>query len=316
VKARAYSDSIESGSALFRKNALQQAEITQLATQPFRHVARARRNVIEIARRIGSRKIAPALEGSPRSRLDQRELRLKQHAAATHAVLVDERNDIEDALAADHLTADHPIERAARHQLGSALGHHAGGVDVLARQAAALALLEPLPDPGLEILNAVTPHAELDEMQRGGRASTSFCQSLACPGVGWADAAGAAGAAEEDGAAPGAGDGAALLGRESCVGGPGLRAGGNGGAGGLALASGAGAAGCGPDGSGAMMLTGGIEADDGKKRFFLPFAAAAADATGGELREAAGGVLALATGVGGPDGAAPQSGAWRAISNS
>ena len=60
-----------------------------------------------------------------------------------------------------------------------------------------------------------------------------------------------------------------------------------------------------------MMLTAGMEADDGKKMFFLPAGAGAADATG-----AGGRVLALATGVGGLGGFAPQSGAWRATINS
>ena len=85
--------------------------------------------------------------------------------ATAHSLLVDEWANVEDALAAHDLTADHPIERAAVAQLVRAFGRHARAMHVLARESAFPALLKLLPDPILEILDGVAADAKLDEMQ-------------------------------------------------------------------------------------------------------------------------------------------------------
>ena len=76
----------------------------------------------------------------------------------------------EDALAAEDLAPDHPVERAAVEEFVGALRHHAGGVDVLGLLAALFLLLQPLLDPVLEVLDRVAADAELDEMQWHGDA--------------------------------------------------------------------------------------------------------------------------------------------------
>src|SRR5262249_31913664 len=81
------------------------------------------------------------------------------------AFLVDERTHVEQALPAGNLAADHPVERAAVDQLIGALGHHAGAMHVLAGKAALLAVLEPLADPLLEVLDRVATDAKLDEIE-------------------------------------------------------------------------------------------------------------------------------------------------------
>ena len=107
--------------------------------------------------------IAPALERAPRPRLDRRHLRLQHDPAAPDTLLVDERAHRQHPLAAHHLPADHPVERAAADDLVGALGHHARGVDVLGLLAARAPAL--LLDPVLEVLDRVAADAELDEMQ-------------------------------------------------------------------------------------------------------------------------------------------------------
>jgi hypothetical protein len=82
---------------------------------------------------------------------------------------VDEWLDIHEPLPAHHLAADHPVERAAVKQLVGALGHHARGVHVLARQAALPAVPELLADPVLQIPDRITAHAKLDEMEAHDR---------------------------------------------------------------------------------------------------------------------------------------------------
>jgi hypothetical protein len=128
----------------------------------------ARRDTVEVARRVLGRKITPALERAPRARLDQHELRLQHEMAAADPLLIDERPHVADALAAHDLTADHPVERAPVAQLVGALGRHARPVHVLARKAASPARLELLADPVLEVLDGVATDAKLDEMEGHG----------------------------------------------------------------------------------------------------------------------------------------------------
>ena len=141
------------------------AQLAKLASQGFRHVLAAGRGAGEVARTVLGLEIAPALERPPRPRLDQGELRLQHQVAATDSLLVDEGADIDEPLPAHDLTADHPIKRAAVEQLVGTLGNHARPVQVLARQAALLAVLEPRADPGLELPDGVTADAKLDEMK-------------------------------------------------------------------------------------------------------------------------------------------------------
>src|ERR1700681_2850386 len=143
---------------------LQQAELSELAPQRLRHVLGARRGAVEIARNILGREIAPALERPPGPRLHQDKLRLQHEVAAADPVLVDKAAHVEEPLATHDRTPDHPVERAAVGELVGALGHHARPVQMLAREAALPAVLEPLADPALEILDRVTADAKLDEM--------------------------------------------------------------------------------------------------------------------------------------------------------
>src|SRR5476651_1594086 len=64
--------------------------------------------------------------GRARARFDQHAFAVEHHAAAADAVFVGKRADVEDALAAGDLAADHPIKRAAIGQFLGTLGHHAG----------------------------------------------------------------------------------------------------------------------------------------------------------------------------------------------
>jgi len=79
--------------------------------------------------------------------------------------LSNERADLEDTLAAHHLAADDPIERAAVGQLIGAFRHHAGAVEALRLLAILFLLAELLLDPVLQILDRVAADAEFDEMQ-------------------------------------------------------------------------------------------------------------------------------------------------------
>src|SRR6185437_14966231 len=126
-------------------------------------------------------------------RLDQYQFAVEHDATAADAVFVGERADVENALAAGDLAADHPIERAAVAELLGALGHHAGGVDVLGLEAAFLFLFELLLDPVFEIRDRVVADAQLDEMKRHYRfvhpsvsdfcLHTSVSSILACSGT-------------------------------------------------------------------------------------------------------------------------------------
>jgi hypothetical protein len=147
---------------------LQQPETPQFTPQTFRHVAGARRRAIEVARGIVRAEIPPALERPIRPWLDRHRLAVQHEMAATDPVLVGEWANVEDALPAHDLSADHPVERAAVDDLGSALGRHAGGVIALARArppAGALARLELLLDPVLKIPNGVAADAKFDEVK-------------------------------------------------------------------------------------------------------------------------------------------------------
>src|SRR5262245_33713903 len=83
--------------------------------------------------------------------------------ALSDAAPVDIRPHGEKPLSARDFPADHPVERATVDKLIGALGNHAGAVQMLGLLGACLSAL--LADPGLEILDRVTAHAELDEMQ-------------------------------------------------------------------------------------------------------------------------------------------------------
>src|SRR5262245_63383183 len=89
-----------------RPEALQQAQVGQLAPQYLRHFCRAGRGALEVARRIGHREVAPALEGAVRPRLDQHELAVEHEAAAPDAVAVDEGTHGQDLFQAHDGAAD------------------------------------------------------------------------------------------------------------------------------------------------------------------------------------------------------------------
>src|SRR3984957_635126 len=154
--------------------ASQQAEIAQLPPQRFGHHLGSGRGAIEVARRVLRGQVAPTLEGAPGARLDQGQLRFERQAAATDALLVAEGTHREDPLPARDLAADDPIERAAIRELGGALGNHAGRMQMLAAEAAPLALLEPRANPVLQILHRVAADAEFDEMKRHDGESTDL----------------------------------------------------------------------------------------------------------------------------------------------
>ena len=145
-------------------------------------------------------------------------------------------------------------------------------------------------------MHRVAADAKLDEMERRERTFGSSDQPpLACAGAG-------AGAGADAGASCVGGVG--VVGRRTCcVDGAGLRVG----AGGFEAASAAAFACGGPPGSGAMMLTAGIDADDGKNRLFGVVLA------GGASTELGAGAAALAaTGV----DVAGHSAEWRVTRNS
>src|ERR1043166_8586013 len=143
----------------------QQPQPAQLAAQSLGHFAGAGRGAVEVLGRVLDGEIAPALERAVQPRLREHQLAVEHQAAAADAVLVDERQHGDDALAAQDLAADHPIERAARAQLVGALRHHARGVDVLGWLPALLLLGELLADPVAQVFDRVAADAELDEMQ-------------------------------------------------------------------------------------------------------------------------------------------------------
>ena len=128
--------------------------------------------MIEIARRLPLRKVAPALEGAPRARLDQGQLWIERQAAAANALLIHEWTYGEDPLPAHDLAADDPIERTAIREFGGALGDHACRMQVLARKATPFSVLEPRADPIPQILHRVAADAEFDEVKRHDGKST------------------------------------------------------------------------------------------------------------------------------------------------
>src|SRR5262245_26019525 len=98
--------------------------------------------------------------------------------ATAHSLPVHEWTNVEDALAAHDLAADHPVEGASVAQLVRTFGHHARAVHVLARESALSALLKLLPDPILEILDGVAADAKLDEMQSHDRYSRAKADGM------------------------------------------------------------------------------------------------------------------------------------------
>jgi len=144
---------------------LQQTKLTQFPTQCLRHAPGSGCDPVEIARAIFAREVSPALKRPPGSGLDKNELGLEHKMAPAHPGFVDERPYVNQELPAHHFAADHPIQRAAVAQLVDTLGDHAGSVHVLARQSAFCALLEPLRDPMLQVLDRVAADTKLDEVE-------------------------------------------------------------------------------------------------------------------------------------------------------
>src|ERR1044072_7826252 len=116
-------------------------------------------------RRLLGEEITPALKSAARARLDQLHLAVEDDAATADAVLVGERLDAEDALAAEPLAPDPPEQRAAVEQLIHPFRDHAGAVEAFSRLAGLLLLRGLLLDPVLEVLDGIAADAELDEMQ-------------------------------------------------------------------------------------------------------------------------------------------------------
>src|SRR5262245_21286886 len=124
----------------------------QFAPHLFWHIARARGGAVEIARRVLACEIAPPLKGTVWPWFDRNNLGPQHEPAPPDPIPVDERADRKKVLATHNLTADHPVERAAGKQLIRALGHHAGGVNVLGFHPARLLLFQTLLDPSGELL--------------------------------------------------------------------------------------------------------------------------------------------------------------------
>src|SRR3954464_12768842 len=128
-------------------------------------MARAGRRAVEIKRCVVARKVAPALEGPIRAWLHELDLAIENDAAAADAVLVGERLDAQNALAAEHPASDHPKERAPLEQPLPPLRNHAGPMKAFPRLARFLFPGELLLDPVLQVLNGVATDAKFDEMQ-------------------------------------------------------------------------------------------------------------------------------------------------------
>jgi hypothetical protein len=157
---------------------LQKAELAQFPPQRFRHGLRPWRYPIEVARTIFVGKVTPALERSPRTRLDQHEFRLEHQLAATNSPLVDKRPHVQESLPTRHFPPDHPIERTAIAEFVRTSGYHARAVDVLAGQSAPFALFESAAYPILQLFDRVAADTELDEMKRHVRQpAVPYCAS-------------------------------------------------------------------------------------------------------------------------------------------
>src|SRR4029079_7326914 len=98
----------------------------------------------KVGRRILIRKVAPALECAIRPRTHRHAFRVENEPAAADPLLIGERTNVEDALAAKDFAADHPVDRATAEDFFRALGHHARGVEALRLLHAALLLLGKL----------------------------------------------------------------------------------------------------------------------------------------------------------------------------
>src|SRR5262245_43093302 len=142
---------------------LQQPELAQLAPHRLGHVLGAGRGTLEIGRRVLGFEIAPPLKRPPWPRLDRHDLGSEHQVTLADAALVDIGAHRNELLPASHLAADHPVERATVDQLVGALGNHAGAMQVLGLLAAGAPAF--LADPVHQILDRVAAHAELDEMQ-------------------------------------------------------------------------------------------------------------------------------------------------------
>src|SRR5690606_8464765 len=104
--------------------------------------------------------------GPARLPLGTDHLRLEHQVAAADALVIDERTDVQQALAALNLCLDDPVERSAVEQLGGPRRHHASRVELLGRLARPAALVQAEGDPFLQVLDAIAAHTELDEMKR------------------------------------------------------------------------------------------------------------------------------------------------------
>src|SRR5262245_47085147 len=200
--------------------------------------------------------------------------------ALANAALVDIGAHRDESLPAGYLAADHPVERAAVDQLVGALGDHAGTMQVLGLFTAGAPAL--LADPVLQILDRVTTHAELDEMQ-------CHCGSVCLPKR-FPSRSSVVRSRDRDHCGAGAGGPVRLAalrsigGRAGCVLPPLAAAAGR--RGGLGACLGAEAEGGvepvvsgGNAGSAFMMVTGGIDAADGKNRPPRPVTAVAGGAS-------------------------------------
>src|SRR5579883_83912 len=142
-----------------------EAELAQLAAQLFRHGGGARRGGLKIARRVGGGKIAPSLKRAKRPRRGQNHFAVEHQGTASDPVLVAVGSYVADALTAGDLAADHPVERPAVDELGRALRHHAGAMDMFRLFTAPALLFELLLDPFLKVPNRSGADAQLDQMQ-------------------------------------------------------------------------------------------------------------------------------------------------------
>ena len=130
----------------------------EMPSSPFAHV---RRGVLAL-------QVAPALERAPRLPARRMQHRLENEVAARNAVGVDERSNVQKALAHLHVPLDHPVERAALQQFVRPLGDHARGVELLGDLAAGARRIEARGDPGIEILDRLGADAEFEKVQGHG----------------------------------------------------------------------------------------------------------------------------------------------------
>ncbi|CAH2404706.1 hypothetical protein MES5069_440084 [Mesorhizobium escarrei] len=147
---------------------LEKAEIGKLAPEFRRHFDQSRFALAEIGRCVRRFQIPPALKGAARLPFSAHDRGIEHQVTAADTLVIGERTDFGDQLAALHIALDHPVEGTAIGDLGAARRHHAGGVVVLDRFTGAPPFVEAEGDPLFQIFDAVAANAELYEIEGHG----------------------------------------------------------------------------------------------------------------------------------------------------